>query len=105
MASVNAKAGWFSRRNQTNEAFLAHQADKEVRVQEQQRACEARIAAARTRTPQEQLKRLDSLLGPNKGAKKERARIALKIQAQEEAAKVQAHQDSKPPKKNKKKGS
>jgi hypothetical protein len=81
MASVNAKAGWFSKRHQTNEAFLAYQAVKEARAQEQQRACEAREEAARNRTPQEQLKRLDSLLGPGQGAVKERARIARKIKA------------------------
>lgn len=104
MASVNAKPGWFSKRNQTNEAFLDYQAEKEARVQDQQRACAERIEAARTRTPQQQLKRLDALLGPGQGAQRERARIAVKIKAAKEAAKVQAHQDAKPPKKNKKKG-
>ena len=87
MASVNAKAGWFSKRHQTNEAFLAYQAEKEARIQEQQAASDARIEAARTRTPQEQLKRLNALFGPGQGAKKERARIARKIEAQKEEAK------------------
>ena len=87
MSSVNAKAGWFSKRQQTNEAFLACRAEKEARVQEQQEACEARIAAALTRTPQEQEKRLDALLGPGQGAVNERARIARKIEAQKEEAK------------------
>ncbi len=84
MKSVNAKPGWFSKRNQTNEAFLAYQAEKEARVQEQHVACVERIEAALTRTPQEQLKRLDALLGPGQGAVRERARIARKIAAQKE---------------------
>jgi len=108
MASVNAKAGWFSRRHQTNEAFLAYQAEKEGRVQQQQRDCQARIEAAKNRTPEEQVARLDKMFGKGQGAKKERAKLALRIEAKQDKAheaEVKAQRAAnKPKKKSKKRG-
>lgn len=54
------------------EACRQRQADKRVRDR-------ARDAAAAKRTPQEQLRRLDALLGKGRGARRERARIAAKL--------------------------
>lgn len=84
MVSVNAKAGWFSKRHQTNEAHLKARAIREARVQEQMEAFEEREEAARKRTPQEQLKRLNDMFGVGQGAKKERAKLARRIAAQKQ---------------------
>jgi hypothetical protein len=46
-----------------------------------------RQKARDTRTPQQQLERLDSLLGEGQGAVKERARLTAQIQKEEEEKK------------------
>jgi hypothetical protein len=51
---------------------------KPTKEQKRERAVE-RAAQRATRTPQEQLKRLDELFGVGKGAKAERARLAKQI--------------------------
>ena len=73
-------SGWFSRRYQSNEAHLAAQQAKMERVQDQILDSIERDEAAKNRTPEEQLARLDKMLGKGKGAKKERARLKKKIQ-------------------------
>ncbi len=60
----------------------------------QQRASD-RQAVADLRRPEEQLQRLDRAFGVNSGAKKERAKLAARI----EALKVIKDQPAKPPKK------
>ena len=56
--------------------------DRRRRANERQ---EARVK----RTPQEQLKRLDEMLGEGKGAAKERARLEAVIKAAEETEKAE----------------
>ncbi len=66
-----------------------------------------RQEAASKRTPEEQLARLDELLGKGQGAKKERAKLQARIEkakkeAQEEVARKQAEEMRKLAKKAKK---
>ena len=70
---------WFSRRNQTPDAFYAHQAAKRAKWAAQDAALLERAKARASRSDAEQLSRLDNLLGKGVGAKKERARLAKRI--------------------------
>lgn len=49
------------------------------RNEDRTKAAEARKTEAAQRTPQDQLARLDSMLGKGVGAKKERAKLAAKM--------------------------
>ena len=85
----------FSRRNKTNEAFLAYQTQQESRMLEQQAAFKVRVAAAKNRTPEEQIARLNTLFGEGKGAKKERKKLALRIEIKEEAKRLKTREEAK----------
>lgn len=58
------------------------------------RANERQEARAK-RTPQEQLKRLDEMLGEGKGAAKERARLEAAIKSAEEAERAELEKAEK----------
>lgn len=77
--SAAKAAGWFSRRNRTNEALMAYREQQAGRLATWERGIREREAAANSRTPWEQLKRLDVIMGPNKGAKRERAKLHARI--------------------------
>jgi len=73
------KAGWFSRRNQTNTAHdNARQAREALQIAKFQNA-QKRNEEAANRSPREQLRRLDQRLGAGVGAKNERARLKALI--------------------------
>jgi len=95
-SSAEAKAGgWHSRLHKSNEAHLAVQTKREAFWQSQNQASIERDAAARTRSPENQLARLDT---GGYRAKKERAKLKVRIsdakaaserkERQEEASKV-----------------
>lgn len=65
----------FSRRHQTSEAHNAARAARQARVDEKAAASAERDAAAKARTPEEQLQRLDSRFGMGVGASRERRRL------------------------------
>lgn len=101
--------GMFSRRHKTGEA---HTAAKQARLADEKAQRDAfytRQQAALSRTPQEQIKRLDALVGPGVGAKRERTKLSQQIEDNKilaaEAAKQAAHKaDNKAKAKPKKKG-
>lgn len=68
------KAGWFSTRHQTGTAHIAAQEKRRMRM-EQRREREQNTVK---RSADEQIARLDAMFGKNKGAKKERAKLAAK---------------------------
>lgn len=98
------KPGWFSRRNKTSEAHEKAKAAKEAAWLAQLKASVTRELAAKERTPEEQIERLDRMFGKGKGAKKERAKLAARIQAREEAEQDEKKAQQQKPKKKKKKG-
>lgn len=79
--TTGAYSGQFSRRHKGAEAHLAAKAAKEAKVAAQATAFNKREAERVKRTPAEQIKRLDALLGVGKGAKRERARLAALVAA------------------------
>jgi hypothetical protein len=79
-----SRSGWFSRRYPTSQQHLEAQAAKQARWDGQAEDSQEREEAARARTPQEQLKRLDTLLGKGLGAKRERKRLRAKVQGEPE---------------------
>jgi hypothetical protein len=79
-----SRSGWFSRRYQTSQQHLEAQAAKQAKWDAQDEDSAIRDEEARNRTPQQQLKRLDALLGKGEGAKRERARLKAKILASQE---------------------
>lgn len=71
-----------SRKHGMNEGpLLAYRQAVREQVARKAASDRARTLAASKRTPQEQVKRLDALLGLGQGAKRERARIARKLRA------------------------
>ena len=74
--TMTDKSKWFSRRHPTAEAHIAAQHRKEAEEQEYWERVAARIAERAKRTPAQQIAVLDKRLGKNKGARKERARLA-----------------------------
>lgn len=77
MSSKNPK--WHSRRYETPEQHDTARANYEVRKEEKKRSALERQEVASKRTPQEQLDRLDQLLGFGLGANKERAKLLKKV--------------------------
>lgn len=79
MAFANASEarsnGWFSRKYKSSEGLMKYRLEKEARLADQARRSEERDVAARKRSPRDQLARLDSLLGKDVGAVRERARL------------------------------
>ena len=67
--------GWFSRRNKGMDKLQAYQATRDGHQATKLANELARTAAAAKRLPQDQLKRLDSMLGAGKGAVRERKRL------------------------------
>lgn len=65
----------------TTPAQIEHKARWDARQKAKQLGEMERIAAAAHRSPQDQLKRLDQILGVGVGAARERARLTAKIQA------------------------
>lgn len=86
--------GMFSRRHQTNGPHLAAKAQKEADTAEQLEAASERFNAARARSAHAQIKRLDDMLGKGKGAVKERARLATKIESLKAGDKQKAHKEA-----------
>jgi hypothetical protein len=86
--------GNFSRRHKTGAAHAAAVQNRLSQEQAQLEAQAQREAEAAQRTPQEQIKRLDALLGKGQGAKRERARLAVKIEAAKLEAKQEAHKEA-----------
>jgi len=77
---MNKPTNWFSRRHQTGEAHSNAVATRISREMDYFDSIEERIKARASRSANEQLKTLDSILGKNVGAKKERARLYLEIE-------------------------
>jgi hypothetical protein len=75
--------GWFSRRQRTGVALDEYRERKERKIDTQERAQMERDKAARARSPEEQIRRLDE-----KGydAKRERKKLANRISARKAAA-------------------
>lgn len=65
----------FSRRHKTNEAHQAARGMKESRIQRFFKTIEDNQEARALRSPQEQMVKLDQLLGKGQGAVRERARL------------------------------
>jgi len=62
--------------------------------EERRERAKERKEAAEGRTPQEQLARLDDMLGKGKGAKKERAKLAKRIEDLKNKPKVKKDGDN-----------
>ena len=69
----------FSRRHWTSKPLEASQVDKEGRLAEFYATMADNETDRAKRSPQAQLAKLDRVLGKDKGAKKERARLALMV--------------------------
>ena len=80
MAVDRRKAdGWFSRRYKDSKWHEAGRVTRAVVKDEKQEALVKRQAARKSRTPGQQLARLDSLLGKGVGAKRERKRLEAQM--------------------------
>ncbi len=73
--------GWFSRRHNSSERHTDAHDTWEANQFEKKRSSKERQEVADKRTPQEQIRRLDSMFGEGVGAVKERAKLARKIAA------------------------
>lgn len=71
------KAGFFSRRHENSQAFVAAKESREAKTRNNRQNAEERARLAASRSPREQLELLDRRLGVGVGAKKERARLKL----------------------------
>ena len=71
--------GWFSRKYKTREGLDQYRASQEDKEADWLATMDENRAARNKRTPTQQLARLDKILGKGVGAKKERARLFLKI--------------------------
>ena len=69
----------FSKKHETAEAHNESKARRVANEQAQFEDMLERDRAARARSPREQIARLDSLLGKNKGAAKERKRLQARL--------------------------
>lgn len=65
----------FSRRHQGPQAHTDAQLRKEAKLKAQQDKHQANEVAQATRTPNQQIKRLDTFFGKGKGAQRERKRL------------------------------
>lgn len=72
--------GWFSRRHQTSEAFVNAQSRRLAEQEARLLASKARDVEAKSRSPKEQLGRLDAMFGKAVGAVRERARLLARIE-------------------------
>lgn len=69
----------FSRRHVTRIPLEEYRSKKEGKLDRQSRAERARIEAAASRTPEEQMARLDKRFGEGQGAQRERKKLAQKM--------------------------
>lgn len=83
-SSAAKAAGWFSTRHQSNQPHLAA---KERRKEKFELRRQRELNPVK-RSPEEQLKRLDVLLGKNNGAKKERAKLKARIANSKKPAEI-----------------
>ena len=72
-------AGWFSRRHQTNEAHSAAVQERAAKTSAQRREADCVQLGAESRTPEQQLAKLDARLGKGVGATRERAKLLKEI--------------------------
>jgi len=92
MADEN-KNNWHSRRHRTNDAHNKAKDAREDREMDKQVSAVSRQEEANKRTPQQQLQRLDDMLGVGAGAVKERAKLARRIASPKNEAKVEVVDD------------
>lgn len=75
------QAKWFSRRYQSSQGLSTYRDNRDKAQAAKSYAESQRDAAARARTPNQQLVRLDALLGKGLGALRERSRLVKLIKA------------------------
>ena len=79
MSSSAKPVGWFSRRHQTSAARDEYREEMAAREADFWARHDERVAARKSRSPQQQLAELDARLGKGVGAKKERKRLQAQI--------------------------